>query len=81
MQTAFTTALPFFRTEKLKRLYPKYIYSYLNYDVSEETIKKKQEVKQDNFFQWDGLYQYKDIVNMKIDKGKIRTICPCCHQG
>lgn len=59
----------------------KHEYYYLNYDVAEDTIGRMQEVKQENFFQWDSLYQYKDIVNIRLDKGKIRTICPCCHQG
>lgn len=59
----------------------KHEYYYLNYDVAEDTINRMQEVKQENFFQWDSLYQYKDIVNMRLDGGKIRTICPCCHQG
>ena len=59
----------------------KHEYFYLNYDVAEDTIDKMQEVRQENFFQWDSLYQYKDIVNMRLDGGKIRTICPCCHQG
>lgn len=56
-------------------------YYYLNYDVSEDTIHKMHGVKQENFFQWDSLFQYKDIVNFKLDEGKIRPICPCCHQG
>ncbi len=59
----------------------KHEYYYLNYDVSEDTISRMQEVKRENFFQWDSLYQYKDIVNIKLDGGKIRPICPCCHQG
>ncbi len=58
----------------------KYEYYYLNYDVSEETIGKMEAVKPDDYYQWDSLFQYKDIVNMRIDNGKIRTICPCCHQ-
>ena len=56
-------------------------YYYLNYDVAEETIGRMQDVKQENFFQWDSLYQYKDIVNMRLDREKIRTVCPYCHQG
>ena len=56
-------------------------YYYLNYDVSEETIQKMQGIKPEDFFQWDSRYQYKDIVKMIIDKGKIRAVCPCCHQG
>lgn len=55
-------------------------YYYMSYDVTEETIGKMQEVKPENFFQWDSLYQYKDIVNMKTDRGKIRTICPFCRR-
>lgn len=58
----------------------KHEYSYIGYDVADETIKKMQEVMPDNFFQWDCLYQYKDIVNMTVKSGKIRTICPHCHQ-
>ncbi len=59
----------------------KHEYYYLNYDVSKEIIDKMQEVKQEDFYQWDSLYQYKDLVNMRLDRGKIRTICPYCHQG
>ena len=55
-------------------------YYYLNYDVSEDTISRMREVKRENFFQWDSLYQYKDIVNIKLERGKIQPICPCCHQ-
>ena len=55
-------------------------YSYMGYDVADDTIRKMQEVSPDNFFQWDSLYQYKDIVNMTVKSGKIRTICPHCHQ-
>ena len=40
-----------------------------------------QAVKPENYFQWDSLYQYKDIVNMSVESGKLRTICPFCHQG
>lgn len=56
-------------------------YFYLNFNTSEETIHKMQAVGRDDFFKWDSLYQYKDIVNMKVADGKIRTICPCCGQG
>ena len=55
-------------------------YSYMGYDVADDTIRKMQGVSPDNFFQWDSLYQYKDIVNMTVKSGKIRTICPHCHQ-
>ena len=56
-------------------------YLYMGYDVPETTLKKMQAVKEDSFFEWDSLYQYKNIVNMSVMTGKIRTICPCCHQG
>ena len=55
-------------------------YLYMGYDVADDTIRKMQGVSPDNFFQWDSLYQYKDIVNMTVKSGKIRTICPHCHQ-
>ena len=56
-------------------------YYYLGYDVSETTIKKMQAVVHEDFFQWDSLYQYKDIVNMSVDSGRIRTVCPYCHNN
>lgn len=59
----------------------RYEYLYMGYDVPETTLRKMQEVKEDSFFEWDSLYQYKNIVNMSVTTGKIRTICPCCHQG
>lgn len=54
-------------------------YYYLSYKASTDTILKMQSVEPDNFYQTDSLYQYKDIVPMSIEGGKIRTICPCCH--
>ena len=56
-------------------------YYYLGYDVPETTIKKMQAVIQEDFFQWDSLYQYKDIVDMTVDSGRIRTVCPYCHNN
>lgn len=55
-------------------------FQYFYYDVTEDTISKMSSVKSENFFQWDSLFQYKDIVNMKIEKGKIRPLCPFCHE-
>lgn len=55
-------------------------YYYLSFDVSAETLSKMKDVDPDNFYQVDSLYQYKDIVNMSVDTGKIRTICPHCGQ-
>lgn len=56
-------------------------YTYIGYDVPESTLRKMQAVKPENYFQWDSLYQYKDIVNMSVSSGKLRAICPFCHQG
>ena len=56
----------------------RYEYYYLSFDVSEETLSKMKNVDPENFYQVDSLYQYKDIVNMSVDTGKIRTICPHC---
>jgi len=58
----------------------RYEYVYMGYDVPAATLKKMQSVDRDSFFEWDSLYQYKNAVNMSVDTGKIRTICPCCHQ-
>lgn len=56
-------------------------YTYMGYDVPTVTLEKMHNVQRDSFFEWDGLYQYKDVVNMSIESGKIRTICPYCHQS
>lgn len=56
-------------------------YYYLNYDISTDTIQKMQNVEPENFYQWDSLYQYKDIVEMCIKTGKLRTVCPCCKNA
>lgn len=53
-------------------------YKYLSYNTSTETIAKMQNIKENNFFQWDSLFQYKDIVDMSVINGKIHTICPYC---
>ena len=56
-------------------------YVYMGYDVSSATLQKMQAVSQESFFEWDSLYQYKNVVNMSVDSGKLRTICPCCHKA
>ena len=58
----------------------KHTYRYLSYDVSADTILNMQCVDEDNFFQVDSLYQYKDIVPMSVVDGKLRAKCPCCGQ-
>ena len=56
-------------------------YQYLSYDISQETIENMQSVEPENFFQWDSLYQYKDIVDLSVDSGGVRTICPRCGKS
>lgn len=53
-------------------------FRYLSYDISADTALKMQNVQEDNFFQWDSLFQYKDIVQMKFAGGKIHPVCPKC---
>lgn len=59
----------------------KHEYYYLGYEVSSDTITKMKAIRPENFYQWDSLYQYKDIVNMTVESGKIRAVCPCCGQS
>ena len=58
-------------------------YYYQHFDYTADNISKMALVQQDNFFQWDSLWQYKNIVSMKvdtkIDKKTIRPVCPECH--
>lgn len=56
-------------------------YLYMEYDVPEATLLRMQKVNSDSFFEWDSLFQYKNIVNMTVQSGKLRTVCPCCHRG
>jgi hypothetical protein len=58
----------------------KNVYRYLSYDVSEEMLMKMRNIEKENFYQHDSLYQYKDIVQMSVESGRIRAICPCCKQ-
>lgn len=54
-------------------------YTYMGYDVPALVLAKMQAVRPEDFFAWDSLYQYKDIVPMTVASGKIRTVCPYCH--
>lgn len=56
-------------------------YLYMGYDVSALTLQKMKDAEKGNFFQWDSMYQYKNIVNMTTTSGKVRAICPRCHQS
>lgn len=53
-------------------------YKYLSYKVSQDTIEKMENVDANNFFQRDSLYQYKNIVKMRINNKKLITVCPHC---
>lgn len=55
-------------------------YTYLSYDTSEATVHKMKNVDQDNFYQVDSLFQYKDVVPMTIEDGKIWSVCPHCNR-
>ena len=57
----------------------KHEYLYMGYDVSEDTLLKMQKVNSGSFFEWDSLFQYKNIVNMTVQNGKLRSKCPYCH--
>ena len=56
-------------------------YLYMGYDVPDATLLKMQKVNTESFFEWDSLFQYKNIVNMTVQNGKLRTVCPCCHRS
>ncbi|PKO08621.1 MAG: hypothetical protein CVU40_14280 [Chloroflexi bacterium HGW-Chloroflexi-2] len=58
----------------------KHEYHYLSYDISQDIIQKMKSVEPENFYQRDSLYQYKDIVDMSVDSGRLRTICPRCRR-
>ena len=53
-------------------------YKYLGYKVSQNTIDKMEDIDANNFFQRDSLYQYKNIVKMRISNKKLITVCPHC---
>ena len=39
-----------------------------------------QNVDSENLYQIDSLYQYKDIIAMFVEEGKLRTVCPNCGE-
>ena len=55
-------------------------YLYMGYDVQEVMLQRMRKIEPENFFMWDSLYQYKNIVNMTVSSGRIRTVCPWCHK-
>ena len=53
-------------------------YRYISYSVSEDTINRMKAIDHNNFFQYDSLYQYKNVVKMRILNDKLVTFCPHC---
>ena len=53
-------------------------YLYMSYDINEATLQKMKKISKDSFFEWDSLYQYKDVVQMSVETGRLHTICPHC---
>lgn len=56
----------------------KHEFDYLSYEVSDDTIEKMRLVDQENFYQVDSLYQYKDIVDMAVVDHRVHAVCPYC---
>jgi hypothetical protein len=59
-------------------------YKYFWYSTKEEKIKEMYKVSDDDFFNKDSLFQYKDIVDMEVKKVngefKLIPICPKCKK-
>ena len=53
-------------------------YLYMSYDINVATLQKMKKISRDSFFEWDSLYQYKDVVQMSVETGRLHTICPHC---
>jgi len=57
----------------------KHVYKYLRYPTTEEKLREMLNVSDNDFFNKDSLFQYTDIVNMKIDEElKLIPVCPKC---
>lgn len=53
-------------------------YLYMSYDINEATLQKMKKIHKDSFFEWDSLYQYKDVVQMSVETGRLHAVCPHC---
>ena len=53
---------------------------YMSYDINEATLQKMKKIPRDSFFEWDSLYQYKDVVQISVETGRLHTICPHCEK-
>lgn len=58
----------------------KHEYRYMGYSVSDEVIQKMQSVDPESFYERDSMYQYRNVVDMSVEGGKIRPVCPRCHR-
>lgn len=56
----------------------KHKYLYLSCGATKESLEAMSLVKKEDFYQWDSLFKYKDIVSMTLDKDKFLSICPNC---
>jgi hypothetical protein len=58
----------------------KHSYKYIWYSTKEEKLKEMYKIFDNDFFNKDSLFQYKDIVDMKIsEEHKLIPICPKCQ--
>ncbi len=53
-------------------------YLYMGYDIDGMTMQRMQRVQKDSFFEYDSLFQYKDIVHMSVETGRLHAFCPHC---
>lgn len=53
-------------------------YLYLHCEATEDTRNEMSLVKKEDFYQWDSLFKYKDIVAMTIGKNGFLSVCPNC---
>ena len=53
-------------------------YLYLHCEATEDTLDEMSLVKKEDFYQWDSLFKYKDIVSMTIGKNGFLSVCPKC---
>ena len=53
-------------------------YLYMGYGIDSLTMQRMQRVQKDSFFEWDSLFQYKDIVHMSVETGRLHAFCPHC---
>lgn len=53
-------------------------YLYLHCEATENTREEMSLVKKEDFYQWDSLFKYKDIVSMIIGKNGFLSVCPKC---